>query len=217
MTEQSKAERARVESLIAAQLGKIKDRGTREALQRRLIEPRLKTLLWPYGGELESYRCWVVADLAPSNTAIGYSEQGFGPRTPWGLIWPDGDYPGDDSGWFSTLYEAYLDSFGWEPLEITLDPSPWRTPDDALDALFVALKLPTDRGPSVDALVAAIKKSNGDDIGLPIAIYVLHTKDREPAVAEFLSHLARDVIGALTREGYSIQLTPSWLSDPKDL
>lgn len=214
MTEEMNGDRAHVRSLVASQMALIKDRGTRDALLSCLVEPRLQVLQWPYGGEMESYRCWVIAELTPAGAAIGYSEQGFGPRTPWGLIWLDDANPGQDSGWFTTLHEAYLDSFGWQPQEITLDPTPWQTPDDVLDALFVALKLPQDQGPSVGALVDAIKQSDGDEVGLPIEIYVLHTENREPAVADFLFHLAWKVIGALTREGYSIRLIPNWVSDP---
>ncbi len=214
MMEEMNVEGARVQSLVASQSGLIKDRGTRDALLSCLVEPRSQTLQWPYGSGTETYRCWVVAELTADGAAIGYSEQGFGPRTPWGLIWLDDDYPGQDSGWFTTLHEAYLDSFGWQPQEITLDPTPWQTPDDVLDALFVALKLPEDQGPSVEALVEAIKQSGGDEIGLPIEICVLHTENREPAVAEFLFHLAWKVIAALTREGYSIRLIPNWVFDP---
>ncbi len=214
MTEDLSTERARIQSLVASQSALIKDRGTRDALLSCLVEPQPQTLEWPYGGGLETYQCWVVAELTPSGAAIGYSEQGFGPRAPWGLIWLDDANPGQDSGWFRTLHEAYLDSFGWQPREITLDPAAWQTADDVLDALFVALRLPTDRSPSVGALVEAIKQCDGNEIGLPIEIYVLHTEDRDPAVAEFLFHLAWNTIGALTREGYSIRLIPNWLSDP---
>ena len=214
MTQGMDAERARVRSLVVSQVDRIKDRGTREQLQECLAEPRPQTLQWAYGGGLETYQCWVVAGFAPSGSGIGYSEQGFGPRTPWGLIWLDREDCGQDCSWFTTLHEAYLDSFGWKPREIILDPTPWRNPDDVLNALFAVLEISNEAGQSVETLVEAIKRANGDQIGLPIEIYVLHTEDREPSVAKFLFHLFSTVIGALTCEGYSIRLIPNWVSDP---
>jgi len=48
-----------------------------------------------------------------SNTGIAYSEFGFGPRTPWGLLFLEGTEHmsmGMDSGWFSHFLDAYFDS-----------------------------------------------------------------------------------------------------------
>jgi hypothetical protein len=58
-----------------------------------------------------------------SNTGIVYCESGFGPRAPWGLVWL-GDVEnehmpmGMDSQWFSTLLDAYFESFAATELPV---------------------------------------------------------------------------------------------------
>ena len=53
-----------------------------------------------------------MLEHSPSNTAIAYCEQGFGPSDPWGLAFLSGEHMGIgmDCGWFSTLESAMRDS-----------------------------------------------------------------------------------------------------------
>jgi hypothetical protein len=85
----------------------------RAALMRRLlVAPRNELRSWDYGLNV-SYPCWIVGEHHPSNTAFAYCEQGFGPRCPWGLLNLSGEYlsMGMDSGWFSSMEDAVMDSF----------------------------------------------------------------------------------------------------------
>lgn len=71
---------------------------------------------WDYGKISERFICWTVLEHPPSNTAIAYCEQGFGPSNPWGLVFLTGEQMGIgmDSGWFSTLESAMRDSMAWD-------------------------------------------------------------------------------------------------------
>ncbi len=68
---------------------------------------------WDYGVEGEQYVCWDVLEHHASGTGIAYCESGFGPRSPWGLVWLEHSKNmsiGMDSGWFTTFLQAYFES-----------------------------------------------------------------------------------------------------------
>src|SRR5260221_7478632 len=74
---------------------------------------RIEERGWDYGAPGESYPCWLLLAHRPSNTAIAYCEFGFGPATPWGLLFLEGTQHmsmGMDSGWFDCFLDAYFDS-----------------------------------------------------------------------------------------------------------
>ena len=51
-----------------------------------------------------------------ANTGIAYCPEGFGPRDPWGLVFLSGEHMsmGMDSGWFTSLEDAFRESSAWE-------------------------------------------------------------------------------------------------------
>ena len=63
-------------------------------------------------------------DIAkPSNTGIAYCEFGFGPASPWGLVFLSGASQmsiGMDSGWYGSFMEVYFES------KAATDLSVWR-------------------------------------------------------------------------------------------
>jgi hypothetical protein len=83
-----------------------------------------------WGEGPSEYPCWVVLDHEASGTGIAYSEYGFGPRRPWGLVFTaDTDERrsmGMDSGWFPTFLEAFFESWAsaelpvWQVFEATV-------------------------------------------------------------------------------------------------
>jgi hypothetical protein len=78
-----------------------------------LVRPYAVMREWDYGEPGLMYPCWSVLEHEPSNTAICFCEQGFGPENPWGLVnlaGPANTSIGMDSGWFKTFLEAYLES-----------------------------------------------------------------------------------------------------------
>lgn len=104
-----------IEKLIEAELGCVADIRVVRHIRSLLIKPRLLFRQWDYGEENTNYPCWNVLEHKASNTAICYSELGYGPMYPWGLVFLDGDNNemsmGMDSGWFPIFVETYFDSF----------------------------------------------------------------------------------------------------------
>ena len=86
------------------------------ALIRSLRVPtRCELRPWDYGKEGEAYPCWIVLEHPTSNTCIAYCEEGFGPGSPWGLLFiRDHLNIGMDSGWFTYLEDAVRESMAWE-------------------------------------------------------------------------------------------------------
>jgi hypothetical protein len=82
-----------------------------------LVAPHYHQRDWDYGQQGERYPCWTVAEHPASKTAIVFSDYGFGPRMPWGLVWMTDTWFGMDSGWFETLEAAFRDSFAWDEVK----------------------------------------------------------------------------------------------------
>lgn len=205
MSDPKNTDRARIKALVAAECNRIMDSGTREQLERCLLDPRQHMLSWDYAREPTRYPAWLVADLRDGG--ISYCEHGFGPDCPWGLTDLDGGSAGMDFGWFSTLHAAFLASFGWKPREITLDPMGWVSAADMLSALFDALEIPPGIERSVESFATLIRNSPAGGISLPLQIYILS----KPYPAGLRFDHARRVIEDLCGEGFSIVLIPRWV------
>jgi hypothetical protein len=102
-------------SLIDAEVTRASDPSVREVIARYRVAPRLEMRAWAYAPDT-SFPCWIIFEHEASNTGICYSEYGFGPLCPWGLLWLVGGRQdmGDDSGWFPTLEGAVRDSCAWD-------------------------------------------------------------------------------------------------------
>jgi hypothetical protein len=99
-----------VAALAAEQLAAINDAVVRDALESLLQIPSRHLRDWDYGVAGEQYECWTVAVDAESDTALVYSEHGFGPVHPWGLVSASERHFGMDSGWFLRLEDAFVGS-----------------------------------------------------------------------------------------------------------
>ena len=99
--------------LIENELAKLSDTRVEQYIRGLLVEPTPLPRDWDYGRPGQQYVCWTVLQHAPSNSAIAYREDGFGPAAPWGLLSLSGDHMsmGMDSGWFSTILQ--LSSSPW--------------------------------------------------------------------------------------------------------
>ena len=105
-----------VAALVDAQLHAMSDSGLAELVTRLRVQPRCEMRPWNYG-EPHQYPCWIVLEHPRSKTGIAYCAYGFGPGTPWGLVWLSEHLSmGDDSGWFPSLEEALRDSQALEDL-----------------------------------------------------------------------------------------------------
>ena len=121
---------SKISSLIDAEVARISDAAVVGIIARYRIEPRIEERPWQYAPNT-SFPCWIVLEHQASNTGICYSEFGFGPRCPWGLLWLVGvrNDMGDDSGWFLTLEDAVRDSCAWDPSSSPPNTSLERTRD----------------------------------------------------------------------------------------
>jgi len=97
--------------LVAAEVDSIDDVTTRDALRALLVAPEPHQRNWDYGIQGETLECWFVAKEPTSDTALVYSEHGFGPKCPWGLVFLSDNWFGMDSGWFRHLEEAFVESY----------------------------------------------------------------------------------------------------------
>jgi hypothetical protein len=105
-----------VRRLVRNELDRM-EASVHESIAPLLVVPRCEGRPWDYGVAGQTYPCWIVLEHPRSNTAIAYCAEGFGPRSPWGLLFLAGDHlsMGMDSGWFTTLADAFLDSMAWNP------------------------------------------------------------------------------------------------------
>jgi hypothetical protein len=66
----------------------------------------------------ETYACWTFLEHQPSGTGIAYCRTDLWPNCPWGLVWLSGDESamqiGMDCNWYSSLEEAFLESWAAE-------------------------------------------------------------------------------------------------------
>lgn len=107
-----------VTALVDTQLALISDTTVVAGLRGYLVSPSRHLRSWDYGKPGELYPCWTVAQDPPTDTGIVYSEHGFGPEHPWGLVFLSKLWFGMDCGWFKRLSDAYIDSFAAADLPI---------------------------------------------------------------------------------------------------
>ena len=100
--------------LIHTELATVSDSRVVQHVCSLLVKPHVVLRQWDYGKELDSYPCWSVFEHRWSNTSISYSEFGFGPAYPWGLVSIAGSKSdmsmGMDSSWFPIFVETYFES-----------------------------------------------------------------------------------------------------------
>jgi hypothetical protein len=127
-------DRETLETLVRDELGRTADARVTTHIRSLLIEPTPASRDWDYGVKGQQYVCWNVLEHRPSNTAIAYCQNGFGPKAPWGLVALEGPHMsmGMDSGWFTTFLQAYFESVVATVLPIwrvfKTDPSGQRLP-----------------------------------------------------------------------------------------
>jgi len=72
------------------------------------VEPEVGKIKWDYG--IEVFECFVVFKDIHTDTGIVYSESGFGPKNPWGLVFLSKMRSGMDSSWFSNLFDCFMET-----------------------------------------------------------------------------------------------------------
>lgn len=158
-----------VAALVAREVAAIADADVREAVRGRMITPARHLRDWDYGAPGERYPCWTVATDPESDSAIVYSEHGFGPSQPWGIVALSVAAFGMDAGWFSRLEDAFVGSFLARDLPI------WDVVAETGPSRLMASSLPMDEAFSQRGALAA-----GDPAGRYHVVYRSRPADGVP-------------------------------------
>jgi hypothetical protein len=103
-----------VSTLVEAQLMQVTEARAAALIRSLLVTPRCEQRVWDYGEPGTRYPCWIVLEHTPSGTGVAYSEHGFGPKYPWGLLFISREQTmGMDSAWYDSLENAVRDSMAW--------------------------------------------------------------------------------------------------------
>ncbi|MEQ9506651.1 MAG: hypothetical protein RLO80_10315 [Hyphomonas sp.] len=101
-----------IKLLVESELSKLGDARVEGYIRKLLIEPKAEPRDWDYGILGQQYVCWAVLEHSQSNTSMAFCEHGFGPRSPWGLLFLTGENMsiGMDSQWYPTFLQAFFES-----------------------------------------------------------------------------------------------------------
>jgi len=104
-----------VQELVEKDISQIEDKRVLANIRKLIVAPKCEMRPWDYGPVGQEFPCWIVLVHPPSNTSIAYCREGFGPYSPWGLLFSAGDHMsiGMDSAWFSRLEDAFWESKAW--------------------------------------------------------------------------------------------------------
>ena len=97
-------------SLVKSELAKIQDANVLDGLRTFLIDPCLEMRVWDWQRPIKRYPVWVVAESSIYNYGIVYSDYGFAPEHPGGLVFSSHDNFDADYCWLPSLEAAYRDS-----------------------------------------------------------------------------------------------------------
>lgn len=109
-----------ITSMVNDELRHVSDERVVGHVRALLVPPVVIMRPWDYGDAGIEYSCWSVLDHAQSNTGICYSEHGFGPKNPWGLIALSGEQMsmGMDCAWYPCFLDAYFESYASSDIDI---------------------------------------------------------------------------------------------------
>ncbi len=105
-----------VTAIVEAEIAKITQPELVFRIRELLVAVRCEQRGWDYGSPNEEYPCWIFAEHSESNTAFAYTEHGFGPSSPWGLLFIRGEHlsMGMDGAWFVSLEDLFRESKAWK-------------------------------------------------------------------------------------------------------
>jgi hypothetical protein len=104
---------ADVEALVRDDVRAISDaRVVAHVCSLMAVPPQRLPLAWSFGSLGETLDGFLVLDHPRSGTGIVYCGQGFGPDTPWGLVFIDRGplSTGTSDGWYARVLDAYFAS-----------------------------------------------------------------------------------------------------------
>jgi hypothetical protein len=99
-----------VSAFVANQLAHFRDSEAAKTLQPFLVAPRRELRVWEWSEVPLEFPVWVVAEHPRYNYALVYSDNGFGPEQPWGLVFSSARNFGADYSWYAALEDAFKES-----------------------------------------------------------------------------------------------------------
>jgi len=99
-----------VRELVKTELLEVGNAETVRGIHSFLVEPRIEMRLWDWAEMPVEYPVWVVAESSRYDYGIVFSDYGFAPDRPWGLVFLSHRNFDADYCWYSTLADAYIDS-----------------------------------------------------------------------------------------------------------
>jgi hypothetical protein len=95
-----------ISKLVGCELVGIQDGELAACIQQHLVAPYVVSGRWQYGAPGKTYPCWVVLKDSESGTAVVFSEFGFAPAYPWGIMVLADLRMGMDCDWHVSLEQA---------------------------------------------------------------------------------------------------------------
>jgi hypothetical protein len=106
---------AQIDALFERELSRITQPDLVALIKRLRVPTRFEDRPWDYGTKGQTFPCWIVLEHAESDTAVAYCSSGFGPASPWGVLFLARQLSmGMDSQWFVSLEDAARESMAWD-------------------------------------------------------------------------------------------------------
>lgn len=99
-----------IQLLVEEAVGKIRDPIIIEGLKTFLVLPRKEMRTWDWNKPYTKYPVWVVAASSLYDYGIVFTDYGFAPERPWGLVFSSHDNFDADYCWYPSLEETYEES-----------------------------------------------------------------------------------------------------------
>jgi hypothetical protein len=99
-----------IRRLVEDAIGRIQDSTIVKGLRTFLVPPRQEMRKWDWHQPYAKYPVWVVAESSRYDYGIIFSDYGFAPERPWGLVFSSHDNFDADYCWYPSLEETYKES-----------------------------------------------------------------------------------------------------------
>jgi len=96
--------------LVEGAVREISDATVTEGLKSFLVAPRREMRTWDWQKPHAQYPVWVVAESSQYDYGIVFSDYGYAPEHPWGLVFSSHDNFDADYCWCPSLEQAYKES-----------------------------------------------------------------------------------------------------------
>jgi hypothetical protein len=101
---------AEICAIVETETQKIADETIVRGLRTFLITPRRELRTWDWQTPYVQYPVWVVAESSQYDYGIVFSDYGFAPENPWGLVFSSQLNFDADYCWYRSLEQAYEES-----------------------------------------------------------------------------------------------------------